>query len=284
MKTKINLCLLTTVSIVVVIGALSCGYTAATTDSVYSAHTGIGSASTTVVPSGRDPDTSLTGTVNYNERLALTEGASLVVDLRDVTYADGPAPLIARKIITDPGQVPIQFDLGYNRQDINSRNTYSITAKIVEADGRLAFTNDTAYDVITGRRSKNIDMLLRLVEPPPEQFHDSTVDWRSWIEVPAEITGADLMPGERDATLQVRYLQSNIENCALRGNEEFRVDGNDIIVTVTLMQHPETPWSPDCDSDLVELDTIKSLGSELATGETYRVIANGEQVTSFTHQ
>ena len=92
------------------------------------------------------------------------------------------------------------------------------------------------------------------------------------------------MPGEREPTLRVRYLQSSTENCALRGTEEFRVDGNDVIVTVTLKVHPETSWSAPCDEGLVELDTIKALGSELEIGETYRVIVNGETVTSFTHQ
>lgn len=284
MTKKFNSFLPAALSVAIMLSVVACGNATNTTDGVDGSKSGVGSENTTVVPSGKTPNASVSGTVDYNERLALSEGASLVVDLRDVTYADGPAPLIARKIISDPGQVPIQFDLGYNRQDINSKNTYAINARIVESDGRLAFTNDTAYDVITGGRSKNIDMLLSLVEPPSEQFHDSTADWRSWIEVPAQITGAGLIPGEREPTLRVRYLQSSMENCALRGTEDFRVEGNDIIVTVTLKEHPEAPWSAPCDDELVELDTIKALGSELEIGETYNVIVNGELITSFTHQ
>ena len=48
------------------------------------------------VPSGREPNAAVTGTVTYRERLALTPGATLVVELRDVSYADAHAPLIAR--------------------------------------------------------------------------------------------------------------------------------------------------------------------------------------------
>ena len=108
-----------------------------------------GPSNTTLeVASGRNPNSSVSGTVTYRERLALTPDATLVVELRDVSYADGPAPLIARQTISGPGQVPIKFKVEYNREDISSRSRYSISAKIVESDGRLAFTNDTVYEVI----------------------------------------------------------------------------------------------------------------------------------------
>ncbi len=95
------------------------------------------------LPSGRKPNASVSGTVTYREGIALTPGAQLVVDLRDVSLADAPAPLIARQTIPNPGQVPIRFKVEYNRDDISPRNTYSVQADIVESDGRLAFTNDT---------------------------------------------------------------------------------------------------------------------------------------------
>ena len=94
---------------------------------------------------------------------------------------------------------------------------------------------------------------------------------------------ADLLPNELGPTRRVTYVQSTIENCARRGNEEFAADGNDIIVTVTLMQHPETPWPVPCDDEVVEVDTVKQLGSSLERGETYRVIANDELVMTITY-
>ena len=120
------------------------------------------------VASGRNPNASVSGTVTYRERLSLTPGAKLVVKLRDVSYADASAPLIASQTISDPGQVPIKFKVEYNRDDIDSRNIYAISARIIESDGRLAFTNDTAYDVITGGNPSRVDMLLVLVQPPPD--------------------------------------------------------------------------------------------------------------------
>ena len=137
------------------------------------------SNATVEVVSGQNPNALVSGTVTYRERLALSSGASLVVELRDVSYADAPSTLIARQTINDPGQVPIEFEVEYNRDDIDSRNTYSISADIIESDGRLAFTNDTAYEVITRGNPDKVDMVLVLVQPPPDQV-DEGVDWRKW--------------------------------------------------------------------------------------------------------
>ena len=121
-----------------------------------------GPANATVeVPSGRDPNASVSGTVTYRERLALSPGARLVVDLRDVSYQDAPSTLIARQTIESPGQVPIKFKVEYNRDDIDSRNVYSISADIIESDGRLAFTNDTALRGDHARQKPSkVDMVL----------------------------------------------------------------------------------------------------------------------------
>ena len=232
-------------------------------------------------PSGRDPNASVTGSVSYRERLALTPGAALVVELRDVSYADAPAPLIARQTISGPGQVPIKFEVRYNRQDINPRNTYGLSARIVESDGRLAFTNDTAYDVITRGNPDKVDMLLVLVEPPPNQVGDNA-DRRTWVEVPAPIVWANLIPNETENLLRIAYYQSTIENCARPGNQELELDGNDIIVRLTLMQPPPTSWAIPCDEQVVELDAVEPIRQPLRSGQTYRVIANGRETTSFT--
>ena len=232
-------------------------------------------------PSGRDPNASVTGSVTYRERLALTPGAALVVELRDVSYADAPAPLIARQTISGPGQVPIKFEVKYNRQDINSRNTYAVSARIVESDGRLAFTNDTAYDVITRGNPDKVDMLLVLVEPPANQVGDNA-DWRTWVEVPAPIVWANLIPNEAQHLLRIAYYQSTIEGCARPGNQELELDGNDIIVRLTLMQPPPTTWAIACNEQVVELDAVEPIRQPLRSGQTYRVIANGRETTSFT--
>ncbi len=239
------------------------------------------SDATLEIASGREPNAAVSGTVTYRERIALTPGSSLVVELRDVSLADAAAPLIARQTIANPGQVPINFKVAYSREDINSRNTYAIQARIIESDGRLAFINDTAYSVITRENPDHVDMLLVLVQPPPDQVEEG-VDWRKWVEVPVPVVWASLMSNEEEPLLRIAYYQSTIEGCARPGNEELRVDGNDIIATVTLMQPPPTTWAIPCHEEVVELDTVLPIQATLKPGQTYRVIVNDRVTTTFS--
>ena len=240
------------------------------------------SNATSEVPSGKTPNASINGAITYREQLTLSPGASVVMELRDVSYADAPAPLIARQTISDPGQVPIKFKVEYSREDIDPRNTYGISARIIESDGRLAFINDTAYDVITHNNPDRVDMLLVLVEPPPDLVDDADADWQTWVEVPATVISANLIPNEPEHPLRIAYYQSTIEGCARPGSQSLRLDGNDIIVSVTLIQPPPTAWSIPCHEQVVELDTVELVGSTLKSGKPYRVIVNGRVTTTFT--
>ena len=128
----------------------------------------------------------VTGTVTYRERIALTPGAVVEVELRDVSYQDAAAPLIASQTISSPGQVPIEFSVEYRCEDIDPRNVYSILARIIEYDGRLAFINDTAYEVITRQNPDRVDMVLVMVEPPPDKV-DMTGSEAEQAQIKAEL-------------------------------------------------------------------------------------------------
>ena len=239
-------------------------------------------ASGNEIVSGRTPNASVRGTVTYRESLELTPDAVLVVELRDVSLQDASSVLIARQTISSPGQVPIEYEVRYNRDDINPRNTYGISAEIIESDGRLAFINDTAHDVITRGNPNRVDMVLVLVQPPPDLIDESNPDWRQWVEVPVSVVSANLIPNEPDNYLRVNYYQSTIEGCARPGSQSFEMDGNDILVSVTLMQPPPTAWAIPCHEQVVELDTILHLGDEIQPGQSYRVIVNDRVVTAFS--
>ncbi len=237
--------------------------------------------STLELPSGREPNASVSGTVTYRERIALSPDAKLVVEIRDVSYQDAAAPLIARQTISALGQAPIEYKVGYNRDDIDSRSIYSVSARIIESDERLAFINDTAHEVITRGNPDRVDMVLKLVQPPPEMLKGNE-DWRTWVETPVRVIGANLLPNEREPFLKIDYLQPTTDGCARRGGRTLQVVGNDIIATVTLMQPPQTPWSIPCDDKLVQLDEIERVADPLEPGETYRVIVNDQVVTTLT--
>lgn len=236
---------------------------------------------TNEVTSGREPNASVTGSVTYRERIALTPDAQVVVELRDVSLADAAAPLIARQTISEPGQVPIDYKVEYNRDDIDSGRTYSVTASIIESDGRLAFTNDTVREVITRGNPNRVDMVLVLVQPPPELTTEGQ-DWRTWVETPPPVLWANLIPNEREHLLRIAFYQSTIEGCARPGNQGLEVDGNDIIAHLTLMQPPQTAWAIPCDEEVVELDAVEHIRTPLEPGQTYRVLVNGREISTFS--
>ena len=239
------------------------------------------SNATNEVTSGREPNASVTGSVTYRERIALTPDAKVVVELRDVSLADAAAPLIARQTISEPGQVPIDYKVEYNRDDIDSSRIYSVTARIIESDGRLAFTNDTVREVITRGNPNKVDMVLVLVQPPPGLTTEGQ-DWRAWVETPPPILWANLIPNEREHLLRIAYYQSTIEGCARPGNQGLEVDGNDIVAHLTLMQPPQTAWAIPCDEEVVELDAVEHIRTPLDPGQTYRVLVNGRVTTTFS--
>ena len=227
-----------------------------------------------VLPSG----SSVTGTVTHSERVELTPGATLIVRIRDTSYADGPAELIAEQVITDPGQVPIKFEVPYDRDDINSRNTYSVSARIEESDGRLAFINDTAYDVITRGNPKKVNMVLVLVEPPPEMVDGEwSAEDRLPVEEPVHVTGTAIIWEGEQVYVHVVFEVSDVEGCYRRGREDATVDGTRILVDVTAWVPPPTPWAIDCSDRNLELDAVVYASDSLATGETYTVEVNGKQ-------
>lgn len=232
---------------------------------------------------GARPNASVTGSVTYRERLALSPGATLIVQLRDVSLQDAASILIAEQVIPNPGQVPIAFKIEYNRDNLNPRNTYAVNARIIESDGRLAFTNDTAYDVVTRGNPNKVNMLLVMVEPPPDPSGDSGNSGRaSWVEAPVPVVGAQLLQHDSEFLLLVAFHQSRIEGCVRPGGQELEMDGSDIIVTVTLQEPPPAPWRIPCADDMVEVETVVPIDAPLTPGQTYRVKVNGVVTNSFT--
>lgn len=101
----------------------------------------------------------LTGTVTYRQRIALTPEAIVQIELRDVSREDVEAPLVARRILEKPGQVPIAFTLDYDSGAIDPRHTYAISARITDR-GQLQFVTDTRLPVITNAAPTAVEIVV----------------------------------------------------------------------------------------------------------------------------
>jgi len=109
---------------------------------------------------------SVTGTVSYRERIMLSQGAMVNVQLLDVSRADMPATLLAEQTIEQPGQVPVAFELLYNPGIIDERMSYAVQARIFEGS-ELRFTTDTVFPVLTRGAGTSVDLTLVAAGKPP---------------------------------------------------------------------------------------------------------------------
>ncbi len=104
----------------------------------------------------------LTGNVTYLQRIALPPDAVVHVTLADVSLQDAPAQEISEQTITEPGQVPIPFELIYDPEGIDPAHTYAIQARITAGE-ELLFINTTAHHVITRGNPTAIEVVVQPV-------------------------------------------------------------------------------------------------------------------------
>lgn len=102
----------------------------------------------------------VTGTVSYQERIALLPEALITVQLVDTSSTVTSTQVIAAQMITAGGQQPpFAFALPYNPRTFDSSHTYVVQAKI-EVDGRLQFTSPTPTPVLTQDAPMTVDLVL----------------------------------------------------------------------------------------------------------------------------
>ena len=245
-----------------------------------------------------EPAATVSGTVAYRERIALSDTAVVEISLQDISRADAPAIEVARQRITRPGQVPIRFELSYNPEDIDERMSYSLRAQITD-HGELLFTNDTAVPVLTRGAGNTADMVLIRVqgrkEPPGMELEgmfrymaDAALfrDCRDNKTYPVSMEGAYI-------ELERAYLNSDIEAGSevmikLRGRllERPAMEGNSnevkLIVDNLHTLQPDKSCAPTTHAEL--LDTywrLDQLGEDTVTTpqgmkEAHMILATAE--------
>ncbi len=102
---------------------------------------------------------SISGTVTYRLRIALTPEAEVQIELRDVSRQDIEALLIAKRVIEKPGQVPIAFSLEYDPSLIEPGHTYAVSARITDR-GQLQFVTDTRVAVLGAATAAAVEIVV----------------------------------------------------------------------------------------------------------------------------
>ncbi|QIX60584.1 lipo-like protein [Hymenobacter sp. BT18] len=104
---------------------------------------------------------SITGTVTYRERMALSPTAVVRLQLQDVSQPGVAATVIDSVTLRPQGrQVPLDFVLRFDPSRIQENMTYAVEARIEDA-GQLMFRTDVAYPVLTRGNPKQVQLMLR---------------------------------------------------------------------------------------------------------------------------
>ena len=230
-------------------------------------------------PASSKPDTlatsKVTGTITYRERIALSPDAVVEVKLSDVSLMDVSAITIEEQVIRNPGQVPIEFEIEYDPDEIDERFTYAIQVRITES-GKLLFINDTAYDVITRNNPDHVDMVLVRVggstsEPTPAE--------PEMAETPAPIESVEVFVSESDPQeYSLRIVSGLPSGCVEFKGYDVSLNGNVFTVDVVNLE-PVGPVA--CIAIYERHEGEVALDGSLTPGETYTVIVNGEVTNSF---
>ena len=101
----------------------------------------------------------VTGTVSYLQRIALPPNATLVVKLLDVSKMDKAAIVVAKKVYTNIGQVPVKFELPFTLSQITSNHTYAVDAEI-RYEGKTRWRHKQQYRVITNGSPRMVEIIM----------------------------------------------------------------------------------------------------------------------------
>jgi putative lipoprotein len=101
-------------------------------------------------------DVNLSGSAFYRERIALPQGATLLVELIDVTKPDAA---LSTATVAPAGRVPIAFSLVVDSNKLWKGGAYAIQARI-EVGGSTWFANAEPIAVDPARAGEPLSVLL----------------------------------------------------------------------------------------------------------------------------
>lgn len=112
---------------------------------------------------GMAGETGIGGKALYLERMALPSDAVFEVALEDISLMDAKSITLGSTTVSPVGQVPIYFEIKFNKEDIKKNNTYSVRAKIT-AGGKLLYVTDTANLVFKGKDDSKLKLIMKRVK------------------------------------------------------------------------------------------------------------------------
>jgi heat shock protein HslJ len=224
-----------------------------------------------------NPPAALAAASSLTDRVWVrSDSTGLPGTLADVSLQDVPAPVIAETTVRPEGrQVPLPFELRFDRGRIDPNRTYALRASI-HSGGQLMFTTNAIQRVITQGNPTRVDLRLVRAGGVPDDATSVGLSGTTWLledlggagvldrveatlEFPetgkvagkgscnrffgsVEISGASISFGPlgstRMACVEAVMNQEAKYFEALQGAERFRVDGTTLLIYAKGLDHP----------------------------------------------
>lgn len=101
----------------------------------------------------------VTGTLVYRDRVALPPTARVEIQLVELRDDGTDDPLVAERLLDQPGPVPIAFSLPYDPRAIHADRTYALRARI-RVEGELWFASPFDVRVLTESNPSQVEIEL----------------------------------------------------------------------------------------------------------------------------
>lgn len=168
------------------------------------------------------------GNATYRERMALPPGAVFEATLEDVSRAGAKAQVLGRARVEKPGNPPFAFEIAYDPSRIVQSHRYAVRGRIL-ARGRLLFTTDRGYPVLTGGKGTEVELLLRRTGASgPAKTKFSPVENTYWKLVQLHGAAVTAAPNQREAHFILHPDSGRVSGSGgcNRLNGSYEVKGN----------------------------------------------------------
>lgn len=103
------------------------------------------------------------GEATIRERIMPRPGSQVIVNLEDTSLADARSTVLASDTIEVSGAPPWRFLLNFDPGEIEERRSYSIRARLVDADGNLQFTSTESIPAFDRNRQGPLEVVMSRV-------------------------------------------------------------------------------------------------------------------------
>jgi putative lipoprotein len=103
---------------------------------------------------------SIRGTVAYRQKIAMPPDAVVVVELVDLSVNESVPPVVVSTRLTEPGSVPVSYELNYRRSLRQPGHQYAVRARI-ESGGRPWMVMGTVNHIMDFGRIARADVVLK---------------------------------------------------------------------------------------------------------------------------